>query len=306
MQPLYINLLKSGDFSKRVGDAYGALRDCKLCPHNCGVDRIKNKNGICKTGKVCKVASANLHFGEEPPISGTKGSGTIFFSNCNLRCIFCQNYPISQLGNGKEAPPNVLANMMLNLQKQGAHNINLVTPSHVVPQFLAGLFIAAKNGLNIPIVDNCSGYDGLESLKLLDGVVDIYMPDIKYFDDKTAKKYSSADNYWEAVQISLKEMYRQVGPLEIDENGIGIKGMLIRHLVLPQGLASSEKLFKFIANEFSEDVPVNLMSQFFPAHKAGDDPIINRRITREEFKKAEKALYKYNLTKGWIQPMGDD
>jgi putative pyruvate formate lyase activating enzyme len=252
---------------------------------------------------VCKVASANLHHGEEPPISGQRGSGTIFFSNCNLRCIFCQNYPISQFGNGEYATPEDLAKMMLRLQERGAHNINLVTPSHVVAQFLAGLAIAAREGLKIPIVYNCSGYDGMEALKLLDGVVDIYMPDIKYCEHEAAERYSGATKYWDAVRPAVKEMFRQVGPLVIDNEGIGVKGLLIRHLVLPGGLASSDKIFEFISTELSRDVPVNLMSQYFPAHKAVGDLVLGRRITREEFKEAEDALHKWGLTEGWIQHM---
>ncbi len=303
MPPSYLQLLETGELARRVGQAYAALRSCKLCPHECGNNRLRDELGVCRTGKVCKVASANLHHGEEPPITGTRGSGTIFFSYCNLRCIFCQNYPISQMGNGKPAPPHRLAELMLDLQKRGAHNINLVTPSHVTAQFLAGLLIAAKNGLNIPIVYNSSGYEGLEALKLLNEVVDIYMPDIKYFDDKIAQKYSGATNYHQHNCLALKEMYNQVGPLEVDENGIGTKGMLIRHLVLPGGLSSSERLFKFVANKLSPKIPVNLMSQFFPAHKAPQDEIINREITKKEFEQAEQALLKWNLTEGWIQPL---
>ncbi len=316
--PSYLNLSKNGELARRAGLAYGAMRSCMLCPRNCAVNRLKNELarpprlrdagshggwGFCRTGKVCKVASSNLHNGEEPPISGTRGSGTIFFSNCNLRCVFCQNYPISQLGNGECATPHELADMMLRLQDRGAHNINLVTPSHVVAQFLAGLTIAAKNGLKIPIVYNCSGYDGLEALKLLDGVVDIYMPDIKYCEHEIAERYSGATKYWDAVRPAIKEMHRQVGPLVMDEDGIGVKGILIRHLVLPGGLSSSEKIFEFIATELSKDVPVNLMSQYFPAHKAVGDPVLGRQITKEEFKEAEAALHKWGLTEGWIQHM---
>ncbi len=302
-RPSYLGLLESGELRRRVGRAYLAMRSCMLCPRNCGVNRFKGETGFCRTGKICRVASANLHFGEEPPVTGTKGSGTIFFANCNLRCIFCQNYPISQLGNGEAAPPQKLARMMLNLQERGAHNINLVTPSHVVPQFLAALLIAAKAGLKIPIVYNCSGYDGLGALKLLDGVVDIYMPDIKYCEHEIAERYSGATKYWDAVRPAVKEMYRQVGALKVGEDGIGAKGLLIRHLVLPGGLSSSEKIFEFIATELSRDVPVNLMSQYFPAHKAVNDPVLGRRITKREFEEAEDALHKWGLTEGWIQNM---
>lgn len=301
--PSYLKLSESGELALRAGRAYAAMRSCMLCPRNCNVNRIKNQRGFCRTGKVCKVASANLHFGEEPPISGHRGSGTIFFSNCNLRCIFCQNYPISQFGNGEYSTPKDLARMMLRLQQRGAHNINLVTPSHVVPQFLAGLTIAAKQGLKLPIVYNCSGYDGLEALKLLDGIIDIYMPDIKYCEHEAAERYSGATKYWDAVRPAIKEMYRQVGTLVMDEEGIGVRGLLIRHLVLPGGLASSERVFEFIATEISRDVPVNLMSQYFPAYKAINDPLLSRRITRKEFDDAKKALHKWGLTEGWIQNM---
>lgn len=299
----YLSLSESGELARRVGQAYQALCECRLCPRDCGVNRLKNKVGICRVGKVVGVASANLHFGEEPPISGTKGSGTIFFTGCNMRCQFCQNYPLSQMMNGKSAPPNVLAEMMLNLQKRGAHNINLVTASHVVPQFLAGLCIAAKKGLNIPIVYNCSGYDGLDALKLLDGVIDIYMPDIKYTTHEAAKRCSGAPDYWDHVRPAVKEMFRQVGNLELDENGIAKKGLLIRHLVLPGGLASSDKVFEFVATELSRDIPVNLMSQYFPADRALNDPLLCRKITKEEFEEATSSLHKWGITNGWIQYM---
>jgi len=301
--PSYLKLSETGELARRAGKAYVAMRSCMLCPRNCNVNRLRGEKGFCRTGKVCKVASANLHHGEEPPISGQRGSGTIFFSNCNLRCIFCQNYPISQFGNGEYATPEDLAKMMFRLQERGAHNINLVTPSHVVAQFLAGLAIAAREGLKIPIVYNCSGYDGMEALKLLDGVVDIYMPDIKYCEHEAAERYSGATKYWDAVRPAVKEMFRQVGPLVVDDEGIGVKGLFIRHLVLPGGLASSDKIFEFIATELSRDVPVNLMSQYFPAHKALGDLVLGRRITREEFKEAEDALHKWGLTEGWIQQM---
>lgn len=301
--PAYLELSESGELARRTGKAYAAMRSCMLCPRNCGVNRIKNEKGFCRTGKICKVASSNLHFGEEPPITGHRGSGTIFFSHCNLRCIFCQNYPISQFGNGEYAAPKDLARMMLRLEERGAHNINLVTPSHVVPQFLAGLTIAAKEGLKLPVVYNCGGYDGLEALKLLDGVVDIYMPDIKYCEHEAAERYSGATKYWDAVRPAVKEMFKQVGPLVMDEEGVGVHGMLIRHLVLPGGLASSEKIFEFVATELSHEVPVNLMSQYFPAYKAVDDPILGRRVTRKEFNDAKETLHKWGLIEGWIQDM---
>jgi putative pyruvate formate lyase activating enzyme len=252
---------------------------------------------------MASVASHNIHMGEEPPITGTRGSGTIFFSQCNLRCKFCQNYPISQIGNGEVADGEKLAGMMLSLQERGAHNINLVTPSHVVPQFLEGLLVAAGRGLKIPIVYNSSGYEGLEALRLLDGVVDIYMPDIKYATRDVAASCSDAPDYWDHVRPAMKEMYRQVGSIRVNDEGIGVRGMLIRHLVLPGGIQSSEKVFQFVATELSTDVPVNLMSQYFPADRAVDDPILGRRITPEEFKEAEDALHRWGLDAGWIQHM---
>ncbi len=327
--PSYINLLKSGELAKRVGIAYRAMKSCKLCPRECGVNRLNDELGFCKSGKIAKVASANLHHGEEPPISGTKGparhaslrlagdpsasalpkacragaggSGTIFFANCNLGCKFCQNYPISHLGNGKNTTPNELASMMLKLQKRGAHNINLVTPSHVIPQFLAGLLIAAKKGLNVPIVYNSSGYDAMGTLDLLDGIVDIYMPDIKYSSDVSAKNLSNAENYCKINRLALTEMFRQVGVLRCSDDGIATRGLLIRHLILPNDLAGSAKCFEFISKNLGHDIPVNLMSQYFPAFKAENDPILGRQITTEEFQKAKKVLLKQGLNSGWIQ-----
>lgn len=301
--PAYLGLSESGELARRVGRAYAALKDCRLCPRDCGVNRLMGKRGVCRVGKIAGVASANLHFGEEPPITGTRGSGTIFFTGCNLRCHFCQNYPISQMMHGGPAPPYEIAEMMLGLQRRGAHNINLVTPTHVMPQFLAGLAIAVKKGLRLPIVYNCGGYEGMDALKLLDGIVDMYMPDIKYAARDAAAKCSDAPDYWDFVRPAVKEMCRQVGPLVMDEEGVGVHGLLIRHLVLPGGLASSEKVFEFIATELSRDVPVNLMSQYFPAHIAVDDPLLGRRITREEFTEAEAVLHRWGLDKGWIQYM---
>lgn len=299
--PSYTNLFNSGGLAHRAGRAYSALKNCRLCPRNCGVDRIHDERGICRVGKIAGVASANLHFGEEPPITGTRGSGTIFFTGCNLCCHFCQNYPLSQMGHGKPSPPKILAKRMLELQKRGAHNINLVTPSHIVPQFLAGLTIAAKGGLNLPIVYNSSGYEGMDALSLLDGVVDIYMPDIKYASRDASVRCSDAPDYWDAVRPALKEMFRQVGPLEMDSDGIGVRGLLIRHLVLPGSLDSADEVLKFIATELSTEVPVNLMSQYFPADRAVGDPLLGRRITKEEFAAAEESLHRWGLTKGWIQ-----
>jgi putative pyruvate formate lyase activating enzyme len=290
------------ELKRRVGSSYAALSCCRLCPHDCGVDRIGGEKGLCRVGKIARVASHNVHMGEEPPITGVRGSGTIFFSWCNLRCKFCQNYPISQLGNGEDAVPRRLAEMMLSLEKQGCHNINIVTGSHVVPQFLAGLCMARAASFSLPIVWNSSGYDGLESLKLLDGVVDVYMPDIKYSDSEVAREYSGAPKYWDAARAAIKEMHRQAGDLEIGGDGIAKKGILIRHLVLPHSLAGTEKVLKFISEEISPNTFMSFMSQYFPAHRATGDPKISRRLTREEWKEAEELLHKYGLTNGWVQP----
>ncbi len=301
--PCYLSLAKSGEIARRAGRAYLAMKECRLCPRDCRVNRLRDEKGFCGIGKLAGVASHNLHFGEEPPISGTRGSGTIFFTGCNMRCRFCQNYPISHFRHGEKVSIHRLAQMMLNLQKRGAHNINLVTPSHVVPQFLAALSIAADKGLRLPIVYNTGGFDGMEALKMLDGIIDIYMPDIKYASADAAERCSQAPRYWDVVRPAVKEMYRQVGALEMDDEGIGRRGLLIRHLVLPGGLASSEKVFEFIASELGTDVPVNLMSQYFPAHHAVGDPILGRRITKEEFSEAEEALHRAGLKEGWIQHM---
>lgn len=302
------------ELKRRVGQSYAALSCCKLCPRECGVNRLLGRTGVCHIGKVAKVSSHNVHAGEEPPITGTRGSGTIFFSSCNLHCKFCQNYPISQLRHGRDATPQELAQMMLWLERQSCHNINLVTPSHVVPQILAGLYIAkavpsppagegqGEGGLSLPIVYNSSGYEGLAALKFLDGVVDIYMPDIKYSSNDIAEHYSAATNYWDAVRPAIKEMFRQVGLLETGPDGIGRRGLIIRHMVLPGGLSGTEKVLEFIAEEISRDVHVSLMSQYFPAHKVVGDPIIGRRLTREEWKAAENLLHKFGLQNGWVQP----
>ncbi|MFH1830553.1 MAG: 4Fe-4S cluster-binding domain-containing protein [Pseudomonadota bacterium] len=299
--PSYLSLFQSGELARRAGRAYAAMKECRLCPRNCGINRLQDEKSFCGIGKFAGVASHNLHFGEEPPISGTRGSGTIFFAGCNMHCRFCQNYPISQLRHGEKVKPHRLAQMMLGLQKRDAHNINLVTPSHVVPQFLAALTIAAKGGLRLPIVYNSSGFEGMDALRLLDGVIDIYMPDIKYATRDAAERCSQAPNYWDVVRPAVKEMYRQVGAFEMDEDGVGKRGLLIRHLVLPGGLAHSKEVFEFISKELGTDVPVNLMSQYFPAHEAVGDPPLGRRITKQEFKEAENALHRAGLKEGWIQ-----
>lgn len=301
MEAGYLKLFRSGELIKRVGRAYACIRSCRLCPRDCGVNRLRGQNGVCRTGKLALIASANIHNGEEPPISGSRGSGTIFFASCNMRCVFCQNYPISQMRHGKEATPFDLANMMIRLQNDGCHNINLVTASHVVPQFIAGLYIAAGMGLHIPIVYNSGGYDGMKSLQLLGGIIDIYMSDIKYSDPRMAEKYSGAPNYVKFNRIALKEMYRQVGDLKMDDNGIAVRGLLVRHLVLPENISGTRGSMNFVANEISPKTYISLMSQYFPAYTAPESEILKRKITGPEFQDAVDAFHDSGLENGWIQ-----
>ncbi len=300
--PDYLKLPQE-EFERRIEILYQRMYKCDICPRNCGVDRYETNKGICRMTTTLKIASINLHFGEEPPISGSRGSGTIFFSGCPLRCKFCQNYPISQLLNGNYITEEELAEAMVDLQRRGAHNINLVTPTHFVPQIVKATFIAKEKGLKIPLAYNTAGYESVETLKLLDGIVDIYMPDIKYSDNYWARKLSAVPNYWDVVRPALKEMYRQVGPLRMDEEGVAYRGVLVRHLVLPNNASGTDKVFKFIAEEVGKDVYISLMSQYFPTYKAFDDPVVNRRITREEYEEAVRLLHKYGLENGYIQEM---
>lgn len=286
----------------KVKEAYGLLSSCGVCPRSCRTDR-KSKKGYCRAGMLPDVASFHAHFGEEPPISGRNGSGTIFFSNCVLRCVFCQNYSLSQMGEGKELSVGDLAGAMLSLQSMGCHNINFVTPTHYTPQIMAALVIARDGGLNVPLVYNCSGYESVEVLRLLDGIIDIYMPDFKYGDNAAARKYSNAPDYVETARAAHKEMYRQVGDLVI-ENGIAKSGLLIRHLVMPDGLASSRKVFDFIAKELSPDTCVNIMAQYYPVHKAHEYPEINRFPEMKEYTDALRAAKDAGLNCGWRQTAG--
>lgn len=299
-QPSYIKLFETGELENRVGEALQMLTNCRLCPWECGVNRLE-RVGVCRTGRMAKVSSFNAHFGEEPPISGIQGSGTIFFTNCNLRCIYCQNYPISQLGHGEEVSPEELASMMLTLQRWGCHNVNFVTPSHVVPQILESLWLAVKKGFSLPLVYNSSGYDSLSSLRLLDGVIDIYMPDLRYADNKAGKMFSGVEDYVEVSRTAVREMHRQVGDLQLDEKGIAKRGLLIRHLVLPRGWAGTKSTMEFIAREISPRTYISLMSQYFPAYKATENPEINRRITPSEYEEAKRAMLESGLENGWFQ-----
>jgi putative pyruvate formate lyase activating enzyme len=286
---------------KKAQQAWKLLSPCRVCPRKCGVNRIKDalrqaqgKIGFCRTGAKPRISSYHAHFGEESCLVGRGGSGTIFFSSCNLACVYCQNYEISQLRLGDEVEIEDLAKMMISLQERGCHNINLVSPTIWVPQILKALVIAVEKGLHLPLVYNTGGYDSLETLKLLDGVIDIYMPDIKYSDSKIAQKYSLGPNYWGVVQEAVKEMYRQVGDLVLNENGIAQKGLLIRHLVLPEGIAGTEKVMKFIAS-LSKNSYVNIMAQYYPTNKAYLYPEINRQITPEEYYEAVEIAKRCGL-----------
>ncbi len=284
----------------KIKEAYKLLDGCRLCPRRCGINRLKGEVGFCKAPLAPMVSSFHAHFGEEPPISGRDGSGTIFFTHCSLRCVFCQNYPISHLGEGRETSIEELACMMLELQSQGCHNINFVTPTHYMPQILNSVVASKKKGLNVPLVYNCGGYESMEALQILDGVIDIYMPDAKYSNKDVSKKYSSAPDYFEVSRETLKEMHRQVGDLKIAK-GIAQRGLLIRHLVMPEGLSGSGKMFDFIVKELSPDTYVNIMAQYYPCHQAFKFPKISRRITHREYVDTLKLAKEKGLRGGFKQ-----
>lgn len=294
--------VSQAELQNRIEAAYALLESCRVCPRECGVNRLNNdKLGFCRSGLNPVISSASPHHGEEPPLSGTRGSGTIFFANCNLRCVYCQNYPISQMGTGSERTPGELACQMTWLQEQACHNLNLVTPTHFMPQFLKALSIARERGFNLPIVYNTSGYESIEALRLLEGTVDIYMPDMRYADPDIALKYSIAPDYPEINRAAVKEMYRQVGNLVLDEHGIAQRGLIVRHLVLPNGLSGTEEIMQFLAEDISKDVYISLMSQYFPAYRALDVKELSRRITSEEYEQAWRSMQKYGLENGWVQ-----
>lgn len=297
----YLALYKSGELLERIHSAYQRLAACDLCPHDCGVNRIKGEIGICGVGLRLKVASANVHKGEEPPVSGTRGSGTVFFSGCSLRCRFCQNFPFSQLGNGKEISTTQLASQMLRLQRQRVHNINLVTPTHFLPQILASLWLAIPKGFCLPVIWNSSGYEKIDTLKLLDGIVSVYLPDMKYSDDDTAKRLSAAPEYKKTSRRSVSEMFRQVGHLQTNGEGLATKGLIVRHLVLPEDLAGTWKTLRWIKDNLGSETHISLMKQYFPAHVALNTPGIDRKITDEEYDEAAEWLDKHGLGNGWIQ-----
>ena len=280
------------------------LEKCAICPHNCGINRLNNQIGRCKSKDTVKVALYSTHNFEEPCISGKKGSGTVFFSNCNMNCVFCQNYEISQQGKGKEISIEELADIFIKQQEKDVENINLVTPTSYVPQIIEAIKIARKNGLKLPIVYNTNGYEKVETLKMLEGYVDIYLPDFKYSDDDLGKRLSKVDNYFEIATEALKEMYRQTGKAVFNAEGIMQKGMIIRHLVLPNHILNSRRVLKWI-NENMHDVYVSVMAQYFPTYKAKEIDDINRKLTKEEYEQIENYLYRLDLENGYIQELGE-
>jgi putative pyruvate formate lyase activating enzyme len=299
--PSYLNLYRTGELARRVEQALASLADCTVCPRDCHVDRRLEEPGkaVCRTGRYARVGSYFPHFGEEDCLRGWNGSGTIFFSYCNLRCVFCQNFDLSWEGQGRPARPRDLARMMLHLQDQGCHNINFVTPEHVVPQMLEGLLEAVEQGLRLPIVYNTSAYDSLESLRLLDGVVDIYMPDFKFWDADTAKWIVKADDYPVVARRTIREMHRQVGDLVFGADGLARRGLLVRHLVMPKRLAGTRQIMRFLAREISPDTYVNIMAQYRPEGRASRYEAIDRPITAEEYAEAvaiarEEGLWRFD------------
>lgn len=295
--PGYISLYRSGELTRRIEQALDILHACVLCPRQCGVDRAQGVAGFCRTGRRTRVASFGPHFGEEAPLVGTNGSGTVFFTHCNLLCLFCQNFEISHEGIGEEVSDEQIAGIMVALQRQGCHNINFVTPSHVVPQILGALELAVPAGLNVPLVYNSGGYDRIETLQLLDGVIDIYMPDFKFWDPEAARKTCNAPDYPETARQALKEMHRQVGDLELDERGIARRGLLVRHLVMPGGMAGTPQVMRFIARDVSPRTYVNVMSQYRPCGRAHEVAGLEAALSADEYHSAVRAAIAEGITR---------
>ena len=298
MAPGYLKLAASGELKERLQRLKSKLENCTLCPRECGVDRTAGEEGFCKMGTTLNVSGTHPHFGEEAPLVGSHGSGTIFLTGCNLRCIYCQNFEISHLGIGEPISEIELSSRMLKLQKIGCHNINFVTPTHFVPQIVEGILLAEKKGLKIPIVYNCGGYEKVETLKLLDGIIDIYMPDMKYGRSEDAKKYSQAKDYPELCFKAVSEMHRQVGDLKMDKKGIAYRGLLVRHLILPSDIAGSDIVFKFLAEKISKRTYINIMDQYHPQFNAYKYEELNQPPSRKEYKDAVKLADSYGLTRG--------
>lgn len=291
-----MKLLENNTFKKRVDKLKSMLNNCVLCPHQCSVDRIKGEAGFCKTLTHPVVSGAEAHYGEEKELVGRHGSGTIFFSHCNLKCVFCQNYEISHCGEGNEISVEQLAEVMLYLQKRKCHNINLVSPGHIIPQIVEAIYLAANEGLTLPIVYNTNGYDLTDTLMLLEDIIDIYMPDLKFSDDTLAEKYLGVKQYYSIATAAIKEMFHQVGNLKTDGNNIAYRGLMIRHLVMPENIASTDKIMGFIANHISKDTYINVMSQYYPAYRSHDYKELSQNITRQDFQQALKSAKEAGLT----------
>ena len=296
-EPAYIKTFEKGLLQEKIKAAYKLLGPCNLCPQKCRVDRLSGETGVCKTARYALVSSYNPHFGEETPLVGAEGSGTIFFTHCNLMCLFCQNFDISHEGHGQKIADAELAAIMLALQQHGCHNINFVTPSHVVPQILSALEVAIQQGLSVPLVYNSGGYDLPATLKLLEGVFDIYMPDFKFWDPQIAESACQAEDYPEIARNALREMHHQVGDLTVDENGIAQKGLLIRHLILPGGLAGTREIMRFIAREISTHSYVNLMSQYRPCGRASEVKGLNTLLSPTDFQTALQEAKEEGITR---------
>jgi putative pyruvate formate lyase activating enzyme len=294
--PSYIEVYRSGELNKRIEKIAEIYKQCTLCPHKCKVDRTVSSEGKCRSGSMPIVSSASPHFGEEPPLVGYHGSGTIFFTHCNLHCIYCQNYDISQLSGGREISYEQLAELMIHLQKTGCHNINFVTPTHMVYPILTALKKAIDIGLNIPLVYNSGGYDSVDTIKLLDGVFDIYMPDFKYYSDESGLTLSNAPSYPQVARMAISEMHRQVGDLQLNEKGIAFRGLLVRHLVLPEHTDESKKIIDFVAS-LSLNTYLNIMDQYRPAYRAYECRSLTRRISNEEYQELIDYAFKLGLTR---------
>jgi len=307
-EPGYLALYRSGELERRAQELEARLGSCDICPRHCGVNRLRGERGFCHSAYLPIVAAVCAHHGEEPPISGNRGSGTIFFGNCNMRCVYCQNHQISQnwrRQSSREIDFRSLAERMLYLQDElGCHNINLVSPSHFVPQIVRALLEAVPLGLRLPLVYNSSGYDSVSTLRALDGIIDIYLPDLRYASDRWARKFSRAPNYVAHARAAIREMYRQVGELVLDEAGLAQRGLIVRHLILPHGLAGSQDSLTWLAKELSPRVAVSIMSQYFPAHRAGRIPLLARKLTAGEYSQVMELAERLGLENGWVQEMG--
>ncbi|HAL57079.1 MAG TPA: radical SAM protein [Bacteroidetes bacterium] len=299
MLPAYRRFLTLKELTQRGQLLRERMNECRLCPRECGVHRAQKQYGVCRSTDDLTIASASPHYGEERPLVGLNGSGTIFFTSCNLKCQFCQNYDISYHRIGRAINAHQLAEIMLSLQGMGCHNINLVTPSHFTPQIVEALVIGVERGLTIPLVYNCGGYESVQTLKLLDGIIDLYMPDIKYSNNEAARKYSGAKDYWDVVRLAVKEMHRQTGDLATDERGIATRGLIIRHLVLPNGIAGSMAVMEYIAHELSLDSYVNIMDQYRPVHRAHRYPELDRPIVESEYDEVVDYALKLGLHRGF-------